>query len=139
MKRRLLEARTLSVSIGCAPSQVYDFVSDARNLPRWSFFQSVTRAGDQWVVGTPDDPVRLRFVEPNQLGVLDHYVRLGSGVEIHVPMRVISNGEGSEVLFTLFQTPDMSDQEFAEDAKQVQRDLATLKTVLEDAATKPHS
>ncbi|HEV8649783.1 MAG TPA: hypothetical protein VG276_10355 [Actinomycetes bacterium] len=82
---------------------------------------------------TPDGPVGLRFVEANELGVLDHYVKLGSGVEIDVPMRVIPNGEGSEVLFTLFQAPDMSDERFAEDAKQVEHDLATLKAVLEDA------
>jgi hypothetical protein len=130
---RLLKARTLAVSIGCAPGRVYDFVSDPRNLPRWSFFRSVTRSGDQWVVDTPDGPVGLRFVEANELGVLDHYVKLGSGVEIDVPMRVIPNGEGSEVLFTLFQAPDMSDERFAEDAKQVEHDLATLKAVLEDA------
>ncbi|MEX2622340.1 MAG: hypothetical protein WD651_01275 [Acidimicrobiia bacterium] len=55
-------------------------------------------------------------------------------VEIYVPMRVILNGEGSEVLFTLFQAPDMSDDVAAGDAKQVERDLATLKVVLEDAA-----
>ena len=129
-----LKARTLAVSIGCAPGQVYDFVSDPRNLPRWSFFGSVTKFGDQWVVDTSDGPVGFRFVEANELGVLDHYVKLGSGVEIYVPMRVISNGEGSEVLFTLFQAPDMSDEAFPEDAKQVERDLATLKVVLEDAA-----
>jgi hypothetical protein len=32
-------------------------------------------------------------------------------------MRVIPNGEGSEVLFTLFQAPDMSDDAFAENVK----------------------
>ena len=128
-----LKARTLAVSIDCAPEQVYDFVSDPRNLPRWSFFESVTKAGDQWVADTRDGPVGFRFVEANELGVLDHYVKLGSGLEIYLPMRVILNGEGSEVLFTLFQAPDMSDGAFAEDAKQVERDLATLKVVLEDA------
>ena len=129
-----LKARTLAVSISCPPGQVYDFISDPRNLPRWSFFGSVTKSGDQWVVDTSDGPVGFRFVEANELGVLDHYVKLGSGVEIYVPMRVILNGEGSEVLFTLFQVPDMSDEAFAEDAKQVERDLARLKVVLEDAA-----
>jgi hypothetical protein len=129
-----LKTRTLAVSIACPSGQVYDFVADPRNLPRWSLFGSVTKSGDQWVVDTPDGPVGFRFVEANEFGVLDHYVKLGSGVEIYVPMRVILNGEGSEVLFTLFQAPDMSDQAFAVDARQVERDLARLKVVLEDAA-----
>ena len=38
-------------------------------------------------------------------------------------MRVIKNGEGSEVKFTLFQTADMPDDKFAEDAKSVKHDL----------------
>jgi hypothetical protein len=135
----LLKARTLAVSIGRAPGQVYEFGSDPRNLPRWSFSQSVTRSGGQWVAETPDGPVGLRFVEANELGVLDHHVKLGSGVEIHVPMRVIPKGQGSELLFTLLQTPGMSDEEFAQDAQQVERDLATLKAVLEDTGAGPHT
>jgi hypothetical protein len=75
--------------------------------------------------------VQLRFADRNTLGVLDHRVTLSSGVEIVVPMRVIANGAGSEVLFTLFQTPGMSDDAFERDAKQVEQDLAALKAVLE--------
>jgi hypothetical protein len=47
-------------------------------------------------------------------------------------MRVIPNGSGSEVLFTLVRAPGMTDQEFANDAQQVERDLAALKSLLED-------
>jgi hypothetical protein len=46
-------------------------------------------------------------------------------------MRVIANGEGSEVLFTLFRTAGMSDAQFAADAQWVERDLAELKRFLE--------
>jgi hypothetical protein len=45
-------------------------------------------------------------------------------------MRVIKNGEGSEVIFTLFQTADMPDDKFAEDAKSVKHDL----TVSQDSS-----
>jgi hypothetical protein len=33
--------------------------------------------------------------------------------------------------FALYRRPDVSDQEFAEDAKSVEKDLAKLKTLLE--------
>jgi hypothetical protein len=46
-------------------------------------------------------------------------------------MRVCPNNDGSEVIFTLYQRPDMADQMFAEDAKAVKRDLERLKTLLE--------
>jgi hypothetical protein len=46
-------------------------------------------------------------------------------------MRVFPNNAGSELVFTLYRRPDMSDQEFAADAKAVEKDLAKLKTLLE--------
>jgi len=46
-------------------------------------------------------------------------------------MRVFANGEGSEVLFTVYQRPGMSDEAFAEDTKAVRKDLDALKSLLE--------
>lgn len=73
----------------------------------------------------------IRFVARNELGVLDHIVTLASVLEIYNPMRVIPNGGGSEVVFTLFQTPDMSEEKHAADAKLVECDLNKLKSVIE--------
>jgi hypothetical protein len=75
--------------------------------------------------------MRFRFVPPNELGVLDHHVELPDGQEVLNPMRVVPNGAGSEVIFTLFQRPGMSDEEFARDARTVETDLRKLKSVLE--------
>jgi hypothetical protein len=54
-----------------------------------------------------------------------------AGVEVYVPMRVLRNGSGSEVIFTLFRLPDMSDEQYAEDMQLVERDLKALKELLE--------
>src|SRR3989344_294694 len=126
-------SRTLSVTIICSPRKVYEFVSNPENLPRWAtgLGKSVRKSDAGWVVDTPQGPVKIRFAEKNDFGVLDHYVILASGVEIYVPMRVVSNDSGSEVIFTLFKTPEMSDKQFAEDAGMVERDLKSLKRVLE--------
>lgn len=83
------------------------------------------------VLETPQGPVKIRFAEKNEYGVLDHYVSPAPGVEIYVPMRVVANGSGSEVLFTLFHSPGMSEEAFAEDACMVERDLRGLKSMLE--------
>ena len=71
------------------------------------------------------------FVPENPYGVLDHDVTLESGVTVHNPMRVVENESGSELIFTLFRQPDMSDEKFAEDRVAVEKDLQTLKEVLE--------
>jgi hypothetical protein len=46
-------------------------------------------------------------------------------------MRLISNGAGCELLFTLFREPDISDERYNSDARFVQRDLNGLKQLLE--------
>jgi hypothetical protein len=46
-------------------------------------------------------------------------------------MRVIPNGSGCEVIFTVFQQANMSDEKFSEDANLVEKDLRSLKHVLE--------
>jgi hypothetical protein len=75
--------------------------------------------------------VRIRFAERNDFGVLDHDVTLASGQTVHNPMRVVANADGSELVFTLFRRPEMSDDEFAADASAVERDLAALRRLLE--------
>lgn len=130
---RVRRSTTVSVPIERPPRDVYAFVSDPANLPTWatSFCRSARRQGDEWLVETPDGPMTIRFVAPNELGVLDHYVSPAPGVQVFNPMRVVPNGDGSEVIFTLFQPPEVSDSRFAEDAAMVERDLGTLKRVLE--------
>ncbi len=129
----LLKSSTLNVSIACPPAIVYEFVSNPENLPNWAtaFCKSVRRSADGWLAETPDGPMKIEFVSRNPFGVLDHRVNPSPNVEILVPMRVIPNGSGSEVLFTLLQYPSMSDERFATDCDWVKRDLQTLKTILE--------
>jgi hypothetical protein len=62
--------------------------------------------------------------------VLDHDVDLPGGT-VHNPMRVIPNGAGSEVLFTLIQLPGVSDAQFQQDMDTVRADLNKLRTLLE--------
>jgi hypothetical protein len=83
-------------------------------------------------LGGPVGSATVRFVERNRLGVLDHDVTVPSGETIHNPIRVIPNDGGSEVVFTLFRRPGVSAAQFAEDAQAVEKDLRTLKRLLED-------
>lgn len=69
----------------------------------------------------------------NAFGVLDHDVTLPSGEVFHNPMRVLRDGDGCEVVFTLRRQSGLSDEEFARDEAAVAADLATLKRLLEAA------
>ena len=127
-------SRTISVSIRRDPKAVYEFVLNLENFPRWarSTFQSIRQLNGKWVAETAQGSVTIDLAERNNFGILDHYVKLSSAAVIFAPMRVIRNGDGSEVIFTLFQPVDMSDDKFAEDAKSVEQDLNTLKKLVEE-------
>ena len=53
-------------------------------------------------------------------------------MEIYVPMRVVENGDGSAVIFTLFRQPEMTQEAFERGIAMVERDLEALRGVLED-------
>jgi hypothetical protein len=124
----------VSVFIARRPTEVYAFASDPRNLPRWASGlarSEVRRDGDGWIADAPFGRIKVRFAAPNPFGVMDHDVELESGVIVHNPMRVVPHGEGSEFVFTLMRRPGMSDTELAQDKAAVERDLETLKALLE--------
>jgi pimeloyl-ACP methyl ester carboxylesterase len=130
----LHDVRHISVYIARPPVEVYEFASDPRNLPRWAAGlarSDVRRDGDDWIAAAPFGTVRLRFVPRNSFGVMDHDVTLESGVTVHSPMRVVPNGDGSELVFTLTRQPGMSDGQFATDRAAVEDDLKALKDLLE--------
>jgi hypothetical protein len=128
-----METRYVAIAIARPPRDVYAFASDPRNLPAWAagLAGSVRQVDGEWQASSPLGKIRIRMTPPNDLGVLDHDVVLESGVSVRNPLRVMPNGSGSEVVFVLFRRPDMTAEQFEQDARAVERDLATLKALLE--------
>jgi len=130
----MYDVHHISVHIARRPTEVYAFASDPRNLPRWAAGlarSEVRKDGDEWVADAPFGKVKVRFAPQNSFGVMDHDVKLESGITVHNPMRVMPNGEGSEFVFTLIRRPEMSDAQLAQDKAAVESDLKTLKDLLE--------
>jgi uncharacterized protein (TIGR02246 family) len=129
----LQAVRHISVSINRPPDQVYEFVTNPQNLPKWAtgLGTSIRNIDGEWVADAPMGRIKIRFTPRNTLGVADHDVILESGVKIHNAMRVLPNGGGSEVIFTLLRQPGVCDEKFAEDARWVEKDLKILKELLE--------
>ncbi|WP_339617038.1 SRPBCC family protein [uncultured Gilvimarinus sp.] len=129
-----MKIETLSVVIDAPADTVYHFVRDAHNLPRWvPFFTSVTATADAdtWQAQTPDGPTEIQFAPSNSFGVLDHRIRFSSGAILSNPMRVIKNGNGCVLMFTLFQINNMSEAQFNEDVRLVEKDLKTIRQLIE--------
>lgn len=127
------QSRHLGIAIDRPAAEVYAYVRDPANLPSWAagLGSSVELVDGQWVADSPMGRAVVSFVEPNDLGVLDHRVTLADGATFYNPMRVIQDGQTCEVVFTLRRQPGMTDEDYDRDARAVAADLATLKELLE--------
>ena len=85
--------------------------SNPENLPKWAagLSGSIKKVNEDWIAESPMGRVKVKFAEKNQFGVLDHDVTLPSGVKVYNPMRVFPNNDGSELVFTLYRRPDVSE------------------------------
>jgi hypothetical protein len=126
-------AEVVSIAIARRPAAVYAFAANPMNLPKWAsrLSGSIKRVGREWVAESPMGKVRIKFAARNAFGVLDHDVILASGARFHNPMRVQPNGQGSEVIFTLYRMPKVTDKAFARDLKSIRKDLRKLKALVE--------
>lgn len=127
------EARTLQIAIQRNWQDVYRYASVPENLPEWAsgLTSGLQRSGNEWPADGPAGKLRLSFAPTNEFGVLDHWVTTETGESVYIPLRVVANGESSEVTFTLFRLPGMDDEKFTADAAWVMRDLRKLKNLLE--------
>jgi hypothetical protein len=128
------EVTTIGVSIDRDWRSLYETVWRPETFPLWA--SGLTNAPLKkedavWKANGPEGPIEITFTGRNTFGVMDHWVDLGGGHVIYVPLRVIQNGSGAHVLLTLFRQLDMTDAKFAEDVAWVERDLSALKTLAE--------
>jgi hypothetical protein len=129
-----IEARTLGIAIRRDWCEVYERFWRPESFPQWASGLSradLRQVGDTWRATGPEGPISIRFTPRNEFGVMDHWVDLGGGREIYVPLRVIAAGEGCLVTLTLFRQPGMTDSVFAADAGWIERDLRALKALAE--------
>jgi hypothetical protein len=52
-------------------------------------------------------------------------------MRVYNALRVVPNGDGCEVMFTLVRLPGMTDEQFTADADHVAKDLRALKMLME--------
>ena len=132
----MLDSKTISVSVDHDWQDLYAAFWQPEAFPRWASGlsnASLEKAGEDWKAQGPQGPIGIKFTAHNAFGVMDHWVDLGDGRVIYVPLRIIANATGADVQLTLFRQPDMTETQFAADGDWVMRDLLGLKTLAERA------
>jgi len=126
-----LPCRHLSVAIPHPFGRVNAYLSDPANWTHWASGLGELRHDATRGIWTAQQDgvgqVTIVFTPPNGFGILDHRVTLPDDREIHVPMRAMANGDGTEVMLTLFRQPGMDDATWKRDEEWVKGDLERLK------------
>lgn len=128
------DSRHVGVRIDRPAAEVYRYAADPAHLPQWAAGLATgirTEAG-HWYADSPMGPIEIRMAPNNPYGVLDHDVITPDGTVMSNPMRVVADGTGCEVIFTV-RRRQLTDAEFDRDAAAVLADLQSLKALLEDA------
>ncbi len=130
-----LETATVTVTIDAPLETVSADIADPSSHLEWAtefFSGSAEDKGDgtwQMNVARMGGPVLMRIDGDTALGVIDMYLApVGAPFGAPLPVRVIPNGGGSDVLFTLTRFPDQTDQEWNEGLRSMKRELGNLKT-----------
>jgi hypothetical protein len=112
---------------------VWAFAGAPENMPLWAsgLASGLEEDGEDWVATGALGTVRVSFVPPNEFGVIDHTVTIESGLRVYNALRIVPNGDGCEIMFTLLRLPGMTDKQYAADAADIRKDLNGLKGLME--------
>lgn len=130
----LYRAETVTISIDCPVQTVYEFLADPRNLPTWlaDIGDTILQVRDQeWAVESLAGPYTFRFCPRNRFGVLDFAVIRADRLVLEMPVRVVANEGGTELMLTIHRMPEKAEVVHASEVEWIRVDLATLKTLLE--------
>jgi uncharacterized protein YndB with AHSA1/START domain len=124
-------AETRSISIAAPPETVLKLLSDARRLPDWApaFALAVEPAGEDWLIDSGAGQLRVRLRASLEHGTVD--LLRPNDPSRGARMRVLSNQDGSEFLFTLIFPAGADDKSVAQQMATVEAELRTVRDLCE--------
>jgi len=129
-----MRSDTQNVTIAATPEQVFAFVADGANLPRWAigFAKSVRKSPSGWIVGTAQGgEVPTTIAADSATGTVDFRMEPATGMTATAYARVLPNAGRAEFIFTQFQQPGVPDEVFSKLVASVGHEMAALKALLE--------
>ena len=125
-----------SVNLNCVASDVFAFIMEAKNWPRWAIHgvKSVKPGtGGYWDIETPTGSAKFKIEGDGASGVVDTTFVLGNGGNWTFPGRVVDAGSGSVFVSVYTKPTAMPGEQFKKSMQQVDEELAILKRVIEQS------
>lgn len=130
----IFESRTLTVAIDAPFEKVMSDLADPMTHPEWAkefFSGSAEKTGDGYVlapVPMMGGTIKFKIQANIVLGILDLYLApQDSDFGTPLQVRVIRNGDGVDILWTLPRFPGMSDTNWANGLESMSKELLELK------------
>jgi uncharacterized membrane protein len=128
-----MKSDTQSISIDASIEEVFGFLSNPGNLPKWAtgFCKDIRQESSRWIAETPQGEMEVRYATNSNLSIIDFHMFPAPDVEGVAYSRILPNGEGSEYVFTQFQAPGMLDEVFQGQIESLKGELVLLKELME--------
>lgn len=129
-----LETHTVTVTIDAPFATVAADLADSTTHHEWAteFFAGPVRPGEpgEFIAPVPmmGGEVRHRIDADVERGILDlYFAPIGGPYGPPIPVRLVPNGDGVDVLWTLARFPGVSDHAWQQGVASMARELDALK------------
>ena len=123
----MIRTRTISMEVNKIVGDTFDSLLEL--FPKFIPDAKITSDG-WWSFIGPYGKSKVKFHQNKSLGILDHqYVDEESSWNI--PMRIIPNGDFSEVIIILKKPEELTDTQFDERVKKINNIATSMKKILE--------
>ena len=120
-------SRTIAITVEKKTGDAFDAIL---KIPPKMMPDAQLNDSGWWLFTGPYGKSMLKFNENKSLGILDHqYIDEESSWDI--PMRVVSNGDVSEVLITLNKPDEITDEQFDLRVEEISAMFNSMKNIIE--------
>jgi hypothetical protein len=120
-------SRTIAITVERKTGDAFDAIL---KMPPKMMPDAQINSSGWWSFTGPHGKSMIKFNENKLLGILDHqYVDEESSWD--VPMRVVSNGDVSEVVITLNKPDEITDEQFDLRMEELAEMFTSMKNIIE--------
>jgi hypothetical protein len=128
-----MNSKTASLILHAPKNAVFFYLSNIENLPEWAtiFCKELKRVDRKYkVVTSTSGELFFEIHADENTGVIDMYAGANERQMGIFPVRVIDLPNGAcVVLFTMFQTPGMSDEQFIAQYESLLKEFENIRRI----------
>ena len=123
----MTRSRTITITVKKKTGDAFDAILQS---PQKLMPDAKINADGWWSFTGPHGKSRLKFNENKSLGILDHQF-IDQESTWDVPMRVVSNGDFSDVTITLNKPTELTDKQFDQRMSEIGEMVISMKNIIE--------